>query len=99
MNRAEDGSGDMGPPGSTLASFPPGSPAKAVVCLEGVEDKDLKGLLLERQSDTVYLLLTDRTLDELSTDSIDLCSDGNDNPECLGSLLQGLYPRLGATIL
>lgn len=46
---------------STFASISPGSPAKVVVRLENVKGKDLKGLVLEKQSDTVYLLPSDRT--------------------------------------
>ena len=45
---------------STFASISPGSPAKVVVRLESVKGKDLKGLLLEKQSDTVYLVPSDR---------------------------------------
>jgi hypothetical protein len=46
---------------STFASLLPGSSAKAVVRLESLKGTDLKGILLERQSDTVYLLPSDRT--------------------------------------
>jgi hypothetical protein len=46
---------------STFAHLPPGSSAKAVVRLESVKGTDLKGILLERQSDTVYLLPSDKT--------------------------------------
>jgi len=45
---------------STFASLPPGSSAKAVVRLESVNGADLKGILLEKQSDPVYLLPSDR---------------------------------------
>ena len=41
---------------SALASVAPGSPAKAVVRLDHVAGKESKGTLLQRQSDTVYLL-------------------------------------------
>lgn len=46
---------------STFASSPPGSLAKAVVRLDSVKGKELKGTLLEKQSDTVYLLPSERT--------------------------------------
>ena len=46
---------------STFASAPPGSSAKAVVRLESVKGKELKGMLLEKQSDTVYLLPSEKT--------------------------------------
>jgi hypothetical protein len=46
---------------STFASMSPGSSAKAVVRLESVKGKELKGILLEKQSDTVYLLPSQRT--------------------------------------
>jgi len=46
---------------STFASLPPGSSAKAIVRLESVKGADLKGILLERQSDTAYLMPTDKT--------------------------------------
>jgi hypothetical protein len=46
---------------STFASLSPGSSAKAVVRLDSVKGKELKGTLLEKQSDTVYLLPPERT--------------------------------------
>jgi hypothetical protein len=46
---------------STFASMSPGSSAKTVVRLESVKGKELKGILLEKQSDTVYLLPSERT--------------------------------------
>jgi hypothetical protein len=46
---------------SAFASISSGSSAKAVVRLESVKGNELKGTLLERQSDTVYLLSSDRT--------------------------------------
>ena len=46
---------------SAFASISPGSSAKAVVRLESVKGNELKGTLLERQSDTVYLLPSERT--------------------------------------
>jgi hypothetical protein len=45
---------------STFASSPPGSSAKAVVRLDSVKGKELKGTLLEKESDTVYLLSSER---------------------------------------
>lgn len=47
---------------SALASVAPGSPAKAVVRLDHVAGSELKGTLLQRQSDTVYLLPSKNTL-------------------------------------
>jgi hypothetical protein len=41
---------------STFASVSPGSSAKAVVRLDSVMGKELKGTLLEKQSDSAYLL-------------------------------------------
>ena len=41
---------------SAFASIAPGSSAKAVVRLDSVKGNELKGTLLERQSDTVYHL-------------------------------------------
>ena len=41
---------------SMFAATPPGSKTKAVVRLDRVDGKELKGTLLERQSDTVYLV-------------------------------------------
>jgi hypothetical protein len=49
---------------TTVSAFPsisPGSSAKAVVRLESVKGNELKGTLLERQSDTVHLLPYERT--------------------------------------
>jgi hypothetical protein len=49
---------------TTVSAFPsisPRSSAKAVVRLESVKGNELKGTLLERQSDTVYLLPSERT--------------------------------------
>jgi hypothetical protein len=46
---------------STFASISPGSSAKAVVRLESVSGKELKGTLLEKQGDTVYLLPSEST--------------------------------------
>jgi hypothetical protein len=46
---------------STFASISPGSSAKAVVRLESVSGKELKGTLLEKQHDTVYLLPSEST--------------------------------------
>jgi flagellar basal body rod protein FlgF len=46
---------------STFASISPGSSAKAVVRLESVKGIELKGTLLEKQSDTIYLLPSERT--------------------------------------
>jgi anti-sigma-K factor RskA len=46
---------------STFESSPPGSSAKAVVRLDSVKGKELKGTLLEKQSYTVYLLPSERT--------------------------------------
>ena len=46
---------------STFASISPGSSAKAVVRLESVQGQELKGKLLIKQSDTVYLLPPERT--------------------------------------
>jgi len=46
---------------SALASIAPGSPTKAVVRLDHVAGSELKGTLLQRQSDTVYLLPSDNT--------------------------------------
>jgi Kef-type K+ transport system membrane component KefB len=46
---------------STFASRPPGSLAKVVVRLDSVKGTELKGTLLEKQSDTVYLLPSERT--------------------------------------
>ncbi len=46
---------------STFASISPGSSAKAVVRLESVSGKELKGTLLEKQGDTVYLLPSEGT--------------------------------------
>jgi hypothetical protein len=46
---------------STLASNSPGSSAKAVVRLESVSGEELKGTLLEKQGDTVYLLPSEST--------------------------------------
>jgi hypothetical protein len=46
---------------SMFASTSPGSSAKAVVRLESVKGKELKGSLLEKQSDSVYLLPSERT--------------------------------------
>jgi hypothetical protein len=46
---------------STLASYPPGSSAKAVVRLDSVKGKELKGKLLQKQSGTVYLFPSENT--------------------------------------
>jgi hypothetical protein len=46
---------------SAFASISSGSSAKAVVRLESVKGNELKGTLLKRQSDTVYLLPSERT--------------------------------------
>jgi Kef-type K+ transport system membrane component KefB len=46
---------------SAFASISPGSSAKAVVRLESVKGSEMKGTLLERQSDTVYLLPSEMT--------------------------------------
>ncbi len=46
---------------STFASIAPGSSAKAVVRLDSVKGKELKGTLLEKQSDTSYLVPSERT--------------------------------------
>jgi Kef-type K+ transport system membrane component KefB len=46
---------------STFASISPGSSTKAVVRLESVSGKELKGTLLEKQGDTVYLLPSEST--------------------------------------
>jgi Kef-type K+ transport system membrane component KefB len=46
---------------STFASISPGSSAKAVVRIDSVKGKELKAILLEKQSDTVYLLPSERT--------------------------------------
>jgi hypothetical protein len=46
---------------SALESIAPGSPAKAVVRLDRIDGSELKGTLLQRQSDTVYLLPSERT--------------------------------------
>jgi hypothetical protein len=46
---------------NAFASSPPGSSAKAAVRLDSVKGKELKGTLLEKQSDTVYLLPSERT--------------------------------------
>jgi Kef-type K+ transport system membrane component KefB len=46
---------------STFATISPGSSAKAVVRLESVSGKELKGTLLEKQRDTVYLLPSEST--------------------------------------
>jgi hypothetical protein len=46
---------------SALSSLAPGSPAKAVVRLDHVAGRELKGTLLQRQSDTVYLLPSEKT--------------------------------------
>ena len=46
---------------STFASISPGSSAKAVVRLDSVKGKELKGTLLEKQSDTVYRVPFRRT--------------------------------------
>lgn len=48
-------------PASMFAAIPPGTSAKAVVRLESVKGKELKGALLEKQSDTVYLLPIEST--------------------------------------
>jgi hypothetical protein len=41
---------------STFVATPPGSKTKAAVRLDRVDGKELKGTLLEKQSDTVYLV-------------------------------------------
>jgi hypothetical protein len=45
----------------TFASISPGSSAKAVVRLESVSGKELRGTLLEKQGDTVYLWPSENT--------------------------------------
>jgi hypothetical protein len=47
---------------SAYTSISPGSSAKAVVRLESVKGSELKGALLEKQSDTVYLLPSEKKL-------------------------------------
>jgi Kef-type K+ transport system membrane component KefB len=46
---------------STFAFISPGSSAKVVVRLESVKGNELKGILLEMQGDTVYLLPSEKT--------------------------------------
>ncbi len=45
---------------SALASIAPGSPAKAVVRLDHIDGGELSGTLFERQSDTIYLLPSEK---------------------------------------
>lgn len=46
---------------STFASISPGSSVKVVVGIESVEGNELKGVLLEKHSDSLYLMTSDRT--------------------------------------
>lgn len=79
---------------SEFASISPRSSAKAVVRIESVKGNELKGTLLERQSDTVYLLPSERTppvIAVLTSDTSVAMGEPQD-------ITEGAVVQLGGTI-
>jgi hypothetical protein len=79
---------------STFASISPGSSARAVVRLESVKGNELKGTLLVRQNDTVYLLPSDRTTPVIAV----LTSDASVVMGKPQDIAVGAVVQLGGTI-